>query len=285
MLITNPGIYPNLSNEDYHKSEGLSNSKMSLLLPPSCPANFRYHEDNVAHKDTDAFSLGTAVHTACFEPLEFSKRFFMVQEIPKRNSNLGKAAHEGMLKQANGKLILDKDEFRIVQAMSNNVTTHTVWKNLMRKVNQEGQAPCIEHSLAWVDDEHNVLLRSRPDFYTNDLIIDLKTTKDSTLNAFSKAVAEYAYHRQAALACAGLKALTGRDYTNVILFVVDKNPPHFVRCYVLNQSAIMQGVLEYKKAAEVYAECVRTNEWPSYPEVVEDLDIPNYAYRTFDNDK
>lgn len=284
MKITIPGIYPNLSNEDYHKSEGLSNSKMSLLLPPSCPANFRYHEDHVEHKDTDAFSLGTAVHTMCFEPLEFSKRFFIVQEVPKRNSNLGKAAHEGMLKQAGNKIILDKEDHAIVQAMSRAVTGHQVWKNLMAKVNKDNSPTYIEHSLAWYDDEYNVLLRSRPDFYTHDLIIDLKTTKDSTLQAFSRSVAEYAYHRQAALACAGLKVLTGRDYTNVILFVIDKNPPHFARCYVLNQSALMQGVVEYKKAAQIYAECIQTHEWPRYPEIVEDLDIPNYAYRTFDDE-
>lgn len=284
MIITKPGIYPNLSNEHYHKSEGLSNSKMSLLLPPSCPANFRYHEDHVEHKDSDAFNLGTAVHTLCFEPLEFKNRFFVVQEVPKRNSNLGKAAYEGMIKNAGNKMIIDKDDLKIVQDMTNAVTGHQVWKNLMAKVNRENSPTFIEHSLAWIDEDHNVLLRSRPDFYTNDLIIDLKTTKDSTLQAFSKSVAEYAYHRQAALACAGLKALTGKDYTNVILFVVDKNPPHFARCYVLNQSAIMQGVVEYKKAAQVYAQCIQTHEWPGYPEVVEDLDIPNYAYRTFDNE-
>ncbi len=284
MLITNPGIYTNTSNEDYHKSKGLSSSKMSLLLPPSCPRNFRYHEDHVEHKDTDAFNLGTAVHTACFEPLEFKNRFFVVQEVPKRNSNLGKAAYEGMIKNAGNKMIIDKDEFKTVQDMTNKVTGHTVWRNLMKKVNSEGQAPCIEHSLAWLDEDHNVMLRSRPDFYTHDIIIDLKTTKDSSPRAFSTAVAEYGYHRQAALACAGLKALTGRTYDNVILFVVDKTPPHFVRCYVLNQSALMQGILEYKKAAQIYAECIQTHEWPSYPEIVEDLDIPNYAYRTFDNE-
>ena len=283
MLITNPGIYKDISNEDYHKSLGLSSSKMSLLLPPSCPRNFRYHEDHVAHKETDAFNLGTAVHTLCFEPLEFAKRFFCVQEIPKRNSTIGKVAYDGMIRQAGNRMVLDSEENYTVQSMARNVINHTVWKNLMKKINSEGQAPCIENSLAWIDDDHKVLLRSRPDFYTNDIIIDLKTTKDSSPGAFSRAVAEYGYHRQAALACAGLNKLTGRSYDNVILFVVDKNPPYFARCYVLNQSALQQGIVEYKKAAEIYAQCCKTSDWPSYPEIVEDLDIPNWAYRSFDN--
>lgn len=283
MLITKPGIYPNISNEHYHKSEGLSNSKMGLLLPPSCPRNFKYHEENPDRKDTEAFDLGTIVHTLCFEPLELPKRIFPVEEIPKRNSNLGKVAFDGMMKNAGNRIIVTREQLEVAKRMANNVINHTVWKNLMRKINADNQKPCIEHSLAWIDEDSNVLLRSRPDFYTQDIIIDLKTTKDSTPAAFSRAVAEYGYHRQAALACAGLNTLTGRNYDNVILFVVDKTPPYFARCYVLNQSALQQGIVEYKKAAQVYAECIRTHTWDSYPEIVEDLDIPNYAYRTFDN--
>lgn len=285
MIIQIPGMYAShvVSNEDYHNSPGLSNSKMSLLLPPSCPKNFLYQEKYGVHKDTDAFNLGSAVHTLCFEPGEFAKRYYPVQEVPKRNSNLGKAAFEAMTKQAGGRMILDKEECDIIQAMAKSVTSHTVWRNLMKKIKDDGEVGSVEYSLCWEDSDHGVLLRSRPDFFTSNIIIDLKTTKDSTPHVFSRAIAEYSYHRQAALACDGLTRLTGRIYDNVMLFVVDKNPPHFSRCYVLPQSAINQGRYEYKEAARIYAECLRTQTWEGYPEVIEDLDIPNYAYRTFDN--
>src|SRR6266478_9086745 len=227
MIISNPGIYPDVTNEEYHRSHGLSNSNMTLLLPPSCPRNYEYHKNNAAHKDTDAFNLGTAVHTLCFEPLEFSKRFYPIEEVPKRNSNFGKAAYDGMIKQAAGRIIIDREDMSMAKAMANQVRTHTVWRNLMKKIEQSRELTCIEHSLAWLDEESNVLLRSRQDFYTDDIIIDLKTTKDSSPHAFARAVAEYNYHRQAALACDGLTALTKRNYNNVILFVVDKTPPHF----------------------------------------------------------
>ena len=280
-LITAEGVYPNTSNEDYHASPGLSNSKMGLLLPPSCPANFKYNESQ-PHEDTDAFSLGSAVHTMCFEPDEFSKRFYTVVEVPKRTSNLGKASHEQMLLKAGNRLIIDKKDSEIVKGMTSNVVNHAVWRKLMAKVKDEGDKPCIEYSLAWIDPDSGVLLRSRPDFFTQNIIIDLKTTKDSSPLAFSKAVVDYAYHRQGALTCDGLKHLTGRHYDQVVLFVVDKNPPHPVRCYVLKQSALDQGRYEYKYAAGVYAECVKTQTWHGYPEVIEDLDIPAWAYRSFE---
>jgi exodeoxyribonuclease VIII len=161
------------------------------------------------------------------------------------------------------------------------VKSHTVWRNLHKTITEP---PCIEYSVAWEDEEHGVLLRSRPDFFSGDIIIDLKTTKDSSPASFSRAIAEYSYHRQAALACDGLTKMTGKLFNNVILFVVDKTPPYFTRCYVLPQSAINQGRYEYKEAARIYAECIRTQEWPGYPEIIEDLDIPAWAYRTFNNE-
>ncbi len=282
MIIEQPGIYKNLSNEDYHHSKGLSNSKMQYLLPPYCPKMFWYQElsGKVQRKETAAFDLGTAVHTLVFEPDEFTKRFYCVQEVPKRTSNLGKAAFEAMETKAAGRIVLDKEDRETVSWMAANITAHDKWKTY-----KGSKSGCIEDSLAWVDPDSGVLLRSRPDFYDDEIIIDLKTTKDSSPEGFKKAVVEYSYHRQGALSCDGLTELTNRTYNNVILFVVGKEEPHFVRSYVLTDNAISQGKYEYKYAAHKYAECTLTNTWAGFPEVIEDLDIPQWAYRSFENDQ
>lgn len=287
MLITEPGIYPNISNEDYHQSKGLSSSRLGLLLPPSCPANFWHHHlsGEVIRDETESFSLGSAVHTYCFEPDMFKSRFYIVREIPKRNSNLGKAAYEAMIKEADGRQILTHTEYDTCVAMGRKVITHAMWITLMQRVKDNQDQANIETSIAWEDDDiPGVLLRSRPDFFTQSLIIDLKTTKDSTPYGFQKAVMEYGYHRQAAMACDGLIKCTGAHYENVVLFVVDKRPPHFVRCYVLSEAAINQGRYEYKTVARLYAECMRNNSWPGYPEMIEDLDLPQWGYRSMDNE-
>lgn len=278
MIITEPGIYKNIPNEIYHASNGISNSQMSYLLPPYCPKMFWFHElsGKIKKRSTDSFDLGNAVHTLVFEPDEFKKRFYCVQEIPKRNTILGKVAFEAMEKSASGRTILDKQEQEIVNSMAENVTSHAVWKSIGNK------SGCIEDSLAWIDPDSGVLLRSRPDFYNEDIIIDLKTTKDNSHWNFQKSVVDYSYHRQGAIATDGLETLTKRTYKNVILFVVSKEPPHFVRCYVLNDNAINQGRYEYKYAASEYKKCMETGSWNSFPEVIEDLDIPSWAYRNFE---
>lgn len=280
MIIERPGIYRNLSNEYYHASKGISNSQMEYLLPPHCPKMFWYQHlsGNVEKKESSSFDIGTAVHTLVFEPNEFKKRFHTVHEIPKRGTNLGKAAYEAMQREAGNRIVLEFEDTDMIYTMAENIKSHAMWKAV--KGNTHG---CIEDSLAWFDNDYGVLLRSRPDFYTNDIIIDLKTTKDSSPHAFQKSVADYAYHRQAALAIDGLTMLTGREYKNVILFVVDKNPPHFVRCYVMPENAINQGRYEYKYAAKKYLEGLQAGVWDSFPQIIEDLDIPAWAYRSFEN--
>ncbi len=278
-MITNQGIYKNLPNEVYHASQGLSNSKMKYLLPSHCPKEFWYEELSglAQKKESPAFDIGTAVHTLVFEPLEFTSRFYCVQEMPKRNTTIGKAAYESVMQKSYGKIILDGDDRKLVVAMADSVKSHAMWKSV--KGDKSG---CVEDSIAWNDEESGVLLRSRPDFYTDDIIIDLKTTRDSSPGSFQKSVVDYAYHRQAALAIDGLNKLTGREYKNVVLFVVDKNPPHLVRCYVLADSAIEQGRYEYKYACKEYKKGIESGSWDSFPEVIEDLDLPQWGYKVFD---
>ena len=278
MIIQAPGLYKGLSNEDYHASKGISNSQMNYLLPPYSPKQFWYQclSGKVKHEDKTHFNLGTAVHTLAFEPETFKDRFYTVVEVPKRNSTLGKAAFAAMERTAAGRLILDRAEQEEVFEMAASITSHAVWKSINIKGGN------IEDSIAWL--ESGTLLRSRPDFYNEEIIVDLKTTKDSSPHSFQRAVTDYAYNRQAALAIDGLTELTGRTYKNVVLFVVDKNPPYPVRCYVLTETAIEQGRYEYKYAAETYRNCVENNQWPDHPQIIEDMDIPSWAYRSFSNE-
>src|SRR5258706_418444 len=55
-----PGIY-DLPEDDYFaRTNALSASGAKLLLPPSCPAKFRWALDHPVHKDV--FDFGSAAH-------------------------------------------------------------------------------------------------------------------------------------------------------------------------------------------------------------------------------
>src|ERR1700685_1995202 len=75
--IMQPGAYPDLPINDYHSSDGLSNSGVSLIR--KCP--FKYYYEYLSdqrpqdEESTKALIIGQAVHTAALEPDFFNERF------------------------------------------------------------------------------------------------------------------------------------------------------------------------------------------------------------------
>ena len=59
-----------MSNEDYHKHEGISSSSVYAMCKET-PAKFRFGEK----KETDALKKGTAIHAYMLEPELFEKQF------------------------------------------------------------------------------------------------------------------------------------------------------------------------------------------------------------------
>lgn len=285
-LIEKPGLYKNLSNEDYHQSKGVSNSDLKLLLPPNCPAIYQYQKLSglYTRKEADHFTLGCALHTLTLEPETFDDRFMCVNEIPKRTSILGKDAHAGMLKKAGNREILDSQDYLQVKAMADSLTSHAMWQTLLQDRNTNN----IEDSIAWIEPDSGALLRTRPDYYTEYngqwIIVDIKTTKDVAPHSFSSSLYEYGYHRQGAMACDGLAEITGQSFDMVILFVISKQPPYLRRSYVITADAIEQGRLEYKRGARIYQNCLDSGIWPGYEEIIEDINLPNWVYRSVANE-
>lgn len=68
------GVYPNLSNDEYHSGPGVSNSGLSLLRrsPLHLRARMLAANDN---RSTPAMEFGTAFHALILEPGEFAKGY------------------------------------------------------------------------------------------------------------------------------------------------------------------------------------------------------------------
>jgi exodeoxyribonuclease VIII len=274
MIIEQPGLYKNISNEDYHKSKGISNSGIRNIL--DCPKVYwyKYLSGEYDRKKSGEFTLGSAVHTIILEPDTFYDRFYITTKMDRRTKE-GKAEYAYMLRQSNGKEILEEDDYKQALSMANNITNHAMFKKV--------KGGHIEDSIMWQDPESGALLRSRPDYYNDFLILDIKTTKDVRPRPFSNSIVDYGYHSQAAMACDGLTAVTGIPYEMVVLFVVSKEPPYLVQPYVLTAQALQQGRDEYKRGAALYQKCLTSGNWPAYEEVILDIDLPRWSYRSEQN--
>lgn len=273
-----------ISNEEYHKKEGLSASGIKLLL--ECPR--KYWWKYVMKKDTEsspALLEGTEFHTFILERLEFDQRYYTIPAglNIKRNSNEGKANYEAQVKAANGRLLIDAERLEILTDMRASLYSIPRVAAILAK-------GIAEQCVFWQDLETGIVLKTKPD-YTNHqvkILPDLKTTTDASYSAFSLAIYKYGYHIQAAMQQDGLKALTGYDYKPLYL-PVEKSAPYCAAAYELNEADIDHGRSDYRKAIEIYKKCVKEAYWPSYSEFEEEgesksiqtISIPYWAQQQY----
>ncbi|EFF0697944.1 TPA: exodeoxyribonuclease VIII, partial [Escherichia coli] len=84
-----PGIYFDISNEDYHAGDGVSKSQLDMVAKN--PALLKWVQ--AAPEDEEkksALDMGTALHCLLLEPGEFDKRFIVSPKFDRRTKQ-GKA--------------------------------------------------------------------------------------------------------------------------------------------------------------------------------------------------
>lgn len=259
------GIYENFDIVAYHKSEGISSSGITLLLNSPAKYHYEYCSNLIKEKqDTKSLIIGQAVHTAILEPHLFASRF--VSADIDRRTKKGKDTYEYIL--SSGKQHLKIEEMELAKNMAQSAHSHPKFKTVF----ENGK---VENSLFWKH-ENGITLRSRPDFYNNFMVVDIKTTNDANPKVFQKSLVEYGYHRQAAMALDGLTKLTKKEYKFFTILAIEKDPPYLCCLYLLDQTVIEKGREEYNNAAEIYKNCLEKNEWPGYSQNIQDLYLPNW---------
>lgn len=242
-----------ISNEEYHGGPGLSNSGISLLL--DCPLRYwdKYlNPDKPEQETTPALRFGTMVHTFLLEHEEFYKRYYVVPKTRK-----GTKAYEELVSAASGREIISDEEEKILINILKSVSEHKIAKQLLNN----GRA---EQSIYWNDAQTGVLCKARPDYMTTDYIVDVKTTRCASWAEFGKSIGSYGYHRQAAVALDAMEAISGIRHTNFLNLCVETERPYIVSVFVMDNAAIDQGRMEYKRGLEIFKQCQETNIWPAY---------------------
>lgn len=261
------GIFKSMPIDDYHAAEGISNSGISLIL--EAPKKY-WHEylnkENLSAKEEEskALSLGSAVHTLALEPLLFPKLFHVYPKL-NRTTKDGKRSYIDHLQLAEGRRLITESEYVDAKAMADAIRSNPAF---MRVVG-EGH---IEDSLFW--ESNGVTLRSRPDFYNDFIIVDIKTTQCAKPEVFQKSIAQYGYHRQGAMQIDALNALTANKYQYFAILAVEKSPPYLNAMYLLDIEAIERGREEYLHGVDIYKHCLTNNTWPGYSTKLESIHLP-----------
>jgi hypothetical protein len=260
------GLHTDLSNEAYHADKtSLSSSGARKLLPPSCPAKFRWEQDN-PQPATKTFDYGNAAHKTV---LGNGPQLVVIDH----DAWTTKAAKAEVAEaRAMGAIPLKQHEMQMVTEMADAIRKHPLAAALL---DPAYGAP--EQSGFWIDDASGIRCRVRfdwlPSIQGGRLIIpDYKTTTDASNNAMQKDIDKYGYNQQADWYENGARALgLGDQNAELLLIAQEKKPPYLVNIIGIEFGSRVIAGAKNRHAINTFAECSSTGYWPGYAD-----DEPNY---------
>lgn len=264
------GLIDGLSSEDYHGHKtSLSSTGARQLLPPSCPAKFRWQQDN-GQEPKDAYDFGHVAHALVLGEGEGYK----VLDFPDRRS---KAARDAIAEaRAEGLVPILAGAFNVALAMADVIREHPVASKLF----SNGKP---EQSAFWTDPVTGVQLRTRFDWLPTPVAVetlvvpDYKTAQSAEPGKWVRSAADYGYHQQAAWYLDTLPHI-GFDGPAKFQFVVqEKTAPYLVTVIELDEMALRIGRARNRQAIDLYARCVTTDTWPGYATDVVETSLPTWA--------
>lgn len=249
----NPGIYKNLSIEDYHANRTIVSSTGVKEVKKST-RNF-IHYVMYGGKSSKAFDFGNAFEIAVMDAVNGTDEFSQAVAISKTTEWQQKAVDE------NRELIKPKAS-KTYKALELDFKTENFGKYMIpdegeiesNKALKEMVRSCVNNkvvkkllgqteyqvSLCWKDST-GLILKSRPDVSKShkNVLVDIKTTKDATPEAFGRDVASYDYPLQAIMQMDGcVKTGFMKKVDNFFWLAVDKRPPYNFALYEFQKADI-----------------------------------------------
>jgi hypothetical protein len=251
----------------YHSLRAASSSRLKAIL--RSPAHLKHMDENGL--TADALALGEAVHTAVLEPHRFKDDYGVAPRVDKRTKE-GKAAWQMFVDANPTATIINEDDWLQITGMARAIQLHP---SAMDLVNGRTET---EVSLFW--NELGMRCKARLDGYNLDsrCLIDIKTTQDASRDGFSKSIANFGYHIQAAWYIDAARA-AGFDVEGMVFVAVEKTAPYGVGVYLIDDASVDEGRRQLARALPLLANCEATNTWPSYDDSVQTISLPRWAVR------
>ncbi|MHC5259867.1 PD-(D/E)XK nuclease-like domain-containing protein [Streptomyces sp. UC4497] len=269
--ITEPGIY-DMTNEEYHSHRyALSSSGARKLLPPSCPAIFRYEQDH-PQPVKKVWDIGNAAHKLVLGNGPTLRKI----EHDTWNTNAAKAAV--LQAREAGEIPLKPAEFQMVHDMADALRRHPVASLLF---DPDHGTP--ERSLFWRDEKTAVMRRARLDWLPNPrsgrlIIPDYKTCVSANPEKLTRVIDDLGYHQQDDTYRSGCHALGIADDEAAFVFVCqEKTAPYVITVIEVNATARRIAAARNRRALETFAKCTADGYWPGYSDDVVSVAVPPWA--------
>lgn len=251
--ITVPGVY-DIPADVYHRDpvEGgsLSSSGARRLL--ESPARFRYDQDHPSAPKRE-FDLGHAAHQLV---LGAGPELVYIDADEWRT----KAVKEEVAAvRAAGKVPLRPSDWAAVLDMAAALRKHPLAGPLLT-----AGSGVAEQTVVWRDATTGMWCRAMVDWLRGRIVVDYKTTTDASNDALRRAIATYGYYIQAAHYLDGVAAVTGIE-AGFLFMAQEKDPPYLVNVVQCDDEYLAIGRARIARAREIYRDCTESGIWPGYP--------------------
>lgn len=247
------GVLLELDENEYHGyTDALSSSGARQILPPSCPAEFRWKQEH--REEKPYFDEGHAAHKLVLGI------GMPIVEIPFKSWQFKDAKLQRDACYERNEIPLLTKQKRMVEDMAEALQRHPLARELLHpKVG-------IPEASLFCEDTAGCTLRARPDFATFewDILVDYKTSTTAQPEAFEKAVKNYGYHMQDDFYRQVVIALGLHPNPDFLFVVQSKEPPYTVSVIRLDEGTRSIGYSMNRAAIELFASCQRTEHWPGW---------------------
>ena len=276
MIAYSHGEY--MSNEAYHAAPGISSSGLKLIL--RSPAHYwaaYLDPQRERPESTPAMQLGTMIHSATLEPATLGAGYYVLPEGLDRRTTAGKATYAAALLEAAGRILVSADDYRLAAAIADAVNTHHTAGVLLR-------GALMDQSY-FADAPSCVACKARPDALSIiggiPVCADLKSAEDARPEAFARACVNYGYDLSAAFYIDVVQWAGQPRPESFFFIVVEKELPFAVMVYEASEEFLRAGRDKYQRALATYVKCHQAQDWGSYTEDVQLLDLPAWAKTDF----
>jgi hypothetical protein len=257
------------SNEEYHASEGISNSKLSDFIKDPAYYHAKHVAKTYSDPPKDCYKFGTIVHERVLLD-NYAGEILLVPEnvLNKDGHRKGKAWLE-FAEDNSDKYLLTQAELdrvnRYCDAVHANPTARQIVEDSEREV-----------SLRWTDDETGLPCRCRVDALHPMIDADLKTTRDNTPAGFAAAAFRYGYHRQKNWYQEGtVRHRQGQQVPFLFIAVTEWS----CNVFELDEQFDAFAQAEIRKALQGIKDCTESGDWTNgLGRDVISLKPPRWAY-------
>ena len=243
----------------YLSLDRLSNSSLQNLA--KSPLHYKHAKENPA-EETEAMTIGRAVHSAILTPDLFDKEYVAAPACDRR-TKLGKEMWDAFCLANEGKEVLKSSQYDECKKISASVLSSPKIKNMLEKGLSEQ---------TYLYEIEGVEMKSRLDLDADEFIVDVKTTKDASLSQFSKDFVNFGYDVQFGLYQHAKFLKTGKKVP-VIILAVEKEAPYDYSVFRVPEIYLENGLKKAEKLISLYKKCKDTDTWPGLSKDITDLEV------------